>query len=154
MDLKMSPSSFFKPRFYELQEFLRKAEITREQLVDMAILIGTDFNPEGFEGIGPKKAYQLIKKYGSLDELISRRKIVWQFDVTPDEIRNIFLNPPITDNYTIEFKYPDVEGVMEFLIEEYNFSRKRVQKELNEALRKIETEFKGIKQASLSEFFQ
>jgi len=153
MDLKMSPNPFFKPRLYELDELLRKAEITREQLIDIAILIGTDYNPGGFEGLGPKKAYQLIRKYGSLNKLLELRKIKWNYDVPPEEIRQLFLDPPVTDNYKIVFKYPDVDGIIDFLVGEYNFSKKRVIKELNEALRRLESEFKGIRQAQLDIFF-
>ncbi|MCD6240643.1 flap endonuclease-1, partial [Candidatus Bathyarchaeota archaeon] len=51
------------PELIELNEFLSKHGISHEQLVDLAILIGTDFN-EGIKGIGPKKALKLIKTYG------------------------------------------------------------------------------------------
>ena len=151
MDLKMSPNPFFKPRYYELSEFLAKAGITREQLVDLAILLGTDYNPGGFEGIGPKTALMLIKKYGSIEKLIKMRKIVWNYDVPPSEIRNIFLNPPIREDYKIEFKDPDVQGVIKFLVDEYNFSKNRVMKELSETVKRLSLEKKG-KQASLDIF--
>ena len=152
MDLKLSPTPYVLPRFYELSEFLEKAEITLKQLIDIAILIGTDYSPEGFEGIGPKKAYNLIKKYKSIEELIKHRKIKWKYDIPPDTIRNIFLNPDVTDNYTIEFREPNVEKVIEFLVEEYNFSRKRVQKELEDALRGIKRIQLKLKQHTLDTF--
>ena len=38
---------------------------TREQLIDLAILIGTDYNP-GIRGIGPKKGLKLIQQHGDL----------------------------------------------------------------------------------------
>lgn len=49
---------------------MKELRITREQLIDIAILIGTDYNPGGVEGIGPKKAYTLIKKYGDAKEAL------------------------------------------------------------------------------------
>src|SRR2546429_7794984 len=42
--------------------------ITREQLIDLAILIGTDFN-EGIKGIGPKKALKLVSEFGSIENM-------------------------------------------------------------------------------------
>ena len=41
--------------FYELDKVLRQLDITREDLVDMGILIGTDFC-EGMKGVGEKTA--------------------------------------------------------------------------------------------------
>ena len=43
--------------------------ITGEQIIDIGILIGTDFNPDGFERIGPKTALKMIKEYGKLEDI-------------------------------------------------------------------------------------
>src|SRR5207249_10230945 len=53
-----------QPEEISLDATLASLGLTREQLVDMGLLIGTDFN-EGVKGIGPKKALALIKKHGS-----------------------------------------------------------------------------------------
>ncbi|MEM4441430.1 MAG: flap endonuclease-1, partial [Ignisphaera sp.] len=45
-----------KVEVIELDKLLKALSITREQLIDVAILIGTDYNPDGVEGIGPKTA--------------------------------------------------------------------------------------------------
>ena len=42
---------------------------TGEQIIDIGILIGTDFNPDGFERIGPKTALKMIKEYGKLEDI-------------------------------------------------------------------------------------
>jgi flap endonuclease 1 (EC 3.1.-.-) len=42
-----------KPELIELEDLLKKFGITREQLVDIGILIGTDYDPDGIKGIGP-----------------------------------------------------------------------------------------------------
>ena len=57
------------PEIIDLKEFLRINEITREQLVDIAILIGTDYNPDGFTRIGPKTAIKHIKKYNNIENI-------------------------------------------------------------------------------------
>jgi 5''-3'' exonuclease (including N-terminal domain of PolI) len=43
--------------------------LSREELIDVGILIGTDFNPNGFERIGPKTAMKLIKQHSRLEDI-------------------------------------------------------------------------------------
>lgn len=54
-----------EPEIIELEAALKKLSLTREQLVDLAILVGTDFNP-GIKGIGPKKGLKLIRERGDI----------------------------------------------------------------------------------------
>src|SRR2546427_5586709 len=51
------------PELIDNTVLLDHYRITREQLVDMAMLVGTDFN-EGIQGIGPKKALKLVSEFG------------------------------------------------------------------------------------------
>jgi len=135
MHWKIIHDPYLPAKLYTLDEFLEKLKLTREQLVDLAILLGTDFNPGGFKRIGPKTAYKLIKTYKSLDNLLRYGKIRWVWDVNPDEIRRIFLNPPVIDSYEIKFEEPDEEELISFLVEEHNFSPQRVKERLREAIR-------------------
>jgi len=126
------------PEIIELDQVLKELNITREQLVDIGILVGTDFNPEGVKGMGPKTALKLIKQYGSLEKLLPTLKEA-EFPVDPQRIREIFLNPTVTDNYKLTWKDPDIEGVVNFLCRERDFSEERVRKALKkmtEGLRK------------------
>jgi flap endonuclease-1 len=126
------------PEIIELDHVLKELNITREQLVDIGILVGTDFNPEGIKGIGPKTALKLIKQHGSLEKLIPTLKKA-EFPVEPQRIRKIFLNPKVTDNYKLTWKEPNIEGVVDFLCRERDFSEERVRKALKkmtEGLRK------------------
>src|SRR3989440_12078856 len=52
------------PELIKLSENLALLGISREQLVDLAILVGTDFN-QGVKGIGPKTALKLVREYNS-----------------------------------------------------------------------------------------
>jgi flap endonuclease-1 len=79
-----------KPEIIESNDLLRKLGITREQLIDMGILIGTDFN-DGIKGVGPKKAYQLVKKYGSLRNIPSIKIENYE------ERSNLVLDPEVFD---------------------------------------------------------
>lgn len=118
--MKMKP---LIPEIISLEETLKSLELTREQLVDIAILIGTDFN-EGVPGIGPKKAYRLIKKYGSI-ERIPEREIKSKIE-NLEEIRKIFLSPKVTDEYSTSILKPNVEKLREFL-RERDFSEKNIE---------------------------
>ena len=55
--------------YVSLSKFLKNLEINREQLVEMGILIGNDFYP-GIKGVGQKTALDLIKKYGSIENIL------------------------------------------------------------------------------------
>ncbi|GAG97575.1 unnamed protein product, partial [marine sediment metagenome] len=90
-------------------------------------------------GVGPKTALKLIKKHGSIEAVIPTLEDA-TFPAEPKIIREIFLNPKVTDNYKLEWKEPNVDGVVEFLCRERDFSEERVRK----ALTKMS---KGIKEA-------
>ncbi len=114
-----------KPEVVMLESNLKRLGITREQLVDIALLIGTDYN-EGVEGIGIKKAYKYIKVYNNIFKVLRVLKIQPKEPI--DEIREFFLNPPVTKDYEIKFEKPDEDKIIEFLCEEHDFSRERVEK--------------------------
>jgi len=127
------------PEIMKLDHVLKELEITRQQLIDVAMLVGTDFNPDGVKGVGPKTALKLIKKHGSIEEAVTELKDA-EFPVEPKRIRDIFLNPKVTDNYKLDWREPDVEGVVEFLCRERDFSEDRVRKALGKMT-------EGIKEA-------
>jgi len=114
-----------------LEPNLKNLEISHEQLVDMAILIGTDFN-DGIHGIGPKKSLKLIKEHGKIEKALEEIKS----DNKPnqkqiDEIRKIFLEPDVTDDYEIKWTEPNKEGVFKILCDGHQFRKERVEDILN-----------------------
>ena len=111
-----------KPEMILIQENLKRLEINREQLVDIGILVGTDYNP-GIKGIGPKTALKLIKKYGSLEVVMEKRGFTIEHY---QEIRDIFLHPPTTENYTLIWRDIDEVSLIQFLCDEHDFSKERV----------------------------
>jgi len=129
------------PEIVELDKVLKECEITYEQLVDIGILIGTDFNPEGVKGLGPKTALKLIKEHGSIENVLAHLKNA-EFPVDPQKIREIFLHPKVTDNYRIEWMEPDVEGVINFICGQRDFSEDRVKKALGKMQKGI-TKLRG-----------
>ena len=117
------------PEIIVLQKQLDAWQLTRPQLVDLAILVGTDFN-NGVKGIGPKKALRLLQAHGRIEDLPAE---VRDAAGDPSEVRDIYLHPAVTDEYSIQFGRPDVDGVIKFLCEERIFSRERVTTALERA---------------------
>jgi len=138
------------PEIIRLEDLLGELGITREQLIDIAILVGTDYNPKGVRGIGPKRAYELIKRHGSLEKALEFVKEA-EFPVDPSEIKRIFLEPEVTDDYELRWSEPDTEGVIAFLCGERDFSEIRVKKALDRALEALRRARK--KAVKLTEFF-
>ena len=83
------------PEIIETQKTLDALELTREQLVDVGILIGTDFNPNGFERIGPKTALKMIKQHSRLEDIPQIQEQLQELDF--QQIRKIFLNPEVAE---------------------------------------------------------
>ena len=137
-----------KTEVIDSEEFLRNLGISREQLVDMCILMGTDFNT-GIKGIGPKKALKLVRDNGDLESVL--RKIG---EDIPDyqEIRGIFLDYEGSDDYSVEHGPLDRRAVVDMLTS-YDFSADRV----NSALDRIESarkeEERKRKQKALDAWF-
>ena len=115
----------------------------------MGILVGTDYNPDGIKGIGPKTAFKLIKQYGNIDEAIPHIKNA-EFPHPVEEIKELFIKPRTTDDYVLDWSKPDVAGLIGVLCAEHNFSQQRVMS----AIEKIQKGFeqKGEK-TTLDRFF-
>lgn len=114
-----------KTEIIDLNTLLLTLGITREQLIDIAILLGTDYNPDGVKGVGPKTALKLIKSYGSLDKAL---KVLGthHFPVDPMRIRGFFLNPPVIREVSPTWSEPDETLVEEILVKQHDFSKDRV----------------------------
>jgi flap endonuclease-1 len=116
-------SRSLEPELMELDEILSNLMITREQLIDISILIGTDYN-ESVKGVGPKTALHLIRKHGRIEELPEDIRGEVKEDI--HSIRRQYLCPEIKKDYTLKFGGIDEEGLYEFLHEERSFSKERI----------------------------
>jgi flap endonuclease-1 len=135
-----------KPEAIELNEVLSSLGITREQLIIIGMLVGTDYNT-GIENVGPKKALKLVRENKTLEEVL--KKVEWKDETDPEEIFNFFLNPPVTRKYKIEFKQPNKEKIISFMVDEHDFSLERVEK----VVEKLQKAFSAGRQASLRGWF-
>jgi flap endonuclease-1 len=118
------------PELIDLPRMLAALGITRAQLIDLGLLVGTDFHP-GVKGIGPKKALALVQRHGAIEHMPS--KIREAFDVDLNRLRQIFLEPEVRDDYRVESKRCDVDSVVRFLCDEHAFGRERVMAALERA---------------------
>ena len=123
-----------KPEVIELEKVLKLLGISREQLIDIAILLGTDYNPEGVKGVGPKTALKLIRTHGNIEKALKALPTA-RFPVPPGEIKKLFLKPDVTDSYKLEWSEPEGSEVVSILVKEHDFSVERVKSAL-ERLRK------------------
>ncbi len=133
------------PELIVLDEFLTKHGISRNQLVDMSILIGTDFN-KGVKGIGPKIALKLIKEYNRLENFPNdiRSRIADHYE----EVRAIFLKPEVTSNYDTTTTSLKENDIYTFLCDEKGFSRIRVENAIN----RIKESFENVEQLNLGKW--
>ncbi|MFX0071456.1 MAG: flap endonuclease-1, partial [Candidatus Hermodarchaeota archaeon] len=122
--------------YVSLSKFLEFHGITREQLIEMGVLIGTDFFP-GVRGIGQHKALDLIKKYKSIDNILKQNVEIGanENELTSElvtQIKNIFLNPDLEKNYPkLVWSKINYEKIEELLVEQHNFSNQRVDNALD-----------------------
>jgi flap endonuclease-1 len=118
------------PELIDVQRMLDTLEITRPQLIDLGLLVGTDFHA-GIKGIGPKKALALVKRHGAIEQMSP--EIRDAFGPELDRLRQIYLEPEVRDDYDIATGRCDVDGIVRFLCDEHAFKRDRVVAALDRA---------------------
>ena len=124
-----------QPVYINLQKNLSNLGISLFQLVDIGILIGTDYFP-GVSGVGPKKALALIRKYKSLETLILKEYNKYDFgDLNPSiikKVRKIFLFPDVNEKIDNLLWNPvNKSRTFSLLCEEHHLNKERVEKSLN-----------------------
>jgi len=110
------------PELMDLEATLSKHDLTWEQLVDAAILCGTDFN-EGITGIGPKTAVSLLGEHGDLWGVLNARD---EHIEGADRIRELFLDPAVTDVDVDTDVGPDVAAAREYVVETWDVDPEEV----------------------------
>ena len=104
------------PELMELEATLERHGLSREELIDAAILVGTDFN-EGVHGVGPKTALSEIREHGDLWSVLEARG---EHIEGADRVRALFRDPDVTDDYAFETGLdPDVSAARAYVTEEW-----------------------------------
>ncbi len=138
------------PEMISLKESLEELSLTQDQLITLAILVGTDYNYGGIKGIGPKKALKLIKKHeDDFDAVFEEAKWSEHYDFEWKKIFELIKNMPVTDEYKVSFGQIDEEKIKKLLVERHEFSEERV----TNTLKKLEDAKKLQAQKGLNEFF-
>ncbi|ELY78227.1 flap endonuclease-1 [Natrinema pallidum] len=113
------------PELMDLEATLAQHDLTLEQLIDAAILIGTDFN-EGVSGIGPKTAISAITEHGDLWSALEARGDHVEHG---DRVRQLFRDPDVTDDYEFESTVdPDLEAAKSYVTDEWGVDAGEVER--------------------------
>ncbi|MFC7095961.1 flap endonuclease-1 [Halobaculum marinum] len=113
------------PELMDLQQTLADHDLTQEQLVDVAMLCGTDFN-EGVRGIGPKTALKAVKEHGDLFAVLEARDAEIP---NAERIREFFHSPPVTDDYDLDTQItPDVDAARAYVVDEWEVDPDEVER--------------------------
>lgn len=134
------------PEIIELGDALKTLGISREQLVILGMLVGTDYNPGGVSGIGPKRGLELVKEEKTLSRVMS--KVKWESEYGPEAIFDFFMNPPVEKKIDIKWSEPNPSEIKKILCDNHDFSEERV----NKAIERITTMKKKGVQANLFSF--
>ena len=122
------------PQVIELEKVLGELEINQEQLICLGILCGTDYNPGGVKGLGPKKSLKLIKEFKTKEKIFNAvgkdkyKKYSVEFDWK--EIYNEIEKPNIEKKVKIEFPIMDAAKIKKILLK-YEFSEERIDNQLS-----------------------
>ena len=137
-----------KPELIEFQKVLNELSVDKDQLICLAILVGTDYNPGGVKGLGQKRALEIVQKYRYPVEIFKYVSDKFDFIFDWQEIFKQFQEYKSEYIENIEFKKPNKEKIKQILLK-HDFSENRI----NSALQKLQQLEEAKKQKGLSDFF-
>jgi len=119
------------PISIDLDKNLKALNLSLFQLIDMSILIGTDFFP-GITGIGLKKAFELVKTHENIETIIKKQNENYDFSHLSNdkinEIRQIFLFPEVLSEISfLRWDIPNPSKIIELTCEDHTLNKERVE---------------------------
>lgn len=138
-----------EPELILLEEVISSMGITQEQLICLAMLVGTDYNPGGIKGIGPKTALKTVKEHKAPANIFAAVDWGKHFSYSWQEVYELFIKPNVTGAYGIKFSTINKAKLTELLCEQHDFSAQRVENQLAE----LEEQKTAKKQKGLGDFF-
>ena len=120
------------PELISLSENLGNLGINQQQLIALAMLIGTDFNGGGIKGIGPKNGLKMVRQYKEPGKIFEAAGWNDFFDLSWKEVYDLISGMPVTDSYDLAFSKVDREATLKLLCDGHDFSRERVEKAIGE----------------------
>lgn len=121
-----------RPELIELKTMLAALNISQEQLITLAMLVGTDYNYGGIKGIGPKKALKLVTEHTTPAAAFKAANWRDHFSTSWEDIYELFKHPAVTETYSLDWGGVNVNAVKKLLIDQHDFSAERVQKTLDD----------------------
>jgi len=113
------------PELMDLDATLDRHDLTWEQLIDVAILCGTDFN-EGVSGYGPKTSVKAITEHGDLWGVIEAEDIQVP---NADRIQDLFRDPPVSETPDLDLDIsPDIDAARTFVTETWEVDPDEVER--------------------------
>ncbi|PSP38435.1 flap endonuclease-1 [Halobacteriales archaeon QH_7_65_31] len=113
------------PELMDFAATLDEHDLTWEQLVDVGLLMGTDFN-DGIDGVGPKTAVALVRDHGDLWGALDARDAYIE---GAELIRELFLHPDVTDEASFDADIdPDMDAARAYVTEEWEVSADEVER--------------------------
>ena len=120
---------YIAPEMIVYEQVLNTLGIDADQLICLAILVGTDFNAGGVKGIGPKKALALVREKKYPIEIFRALEEQGRLDFNWQEVFEIFKKPNVLKEH-VRFLKLDEEKIKEILVRRHDFSMDRVENQL------------------------
>ncbi|MBU2523264.1 MAG: flap endonuclease-1 [Nanoarchaeota archaeon] len=134
------------PQMIELGKVMKELGLTREQLICLGILVGTDYNPRGIPGIGQKTALKIVKQHKTPEEIFDEIGKEHELNFDWKAIFALFMKPKVIKDYKIKFNPINEEKLKEILVERHEFGEERISAAVKRAIEmKRATEQKSIK---------
>ena len=135
-------------KMYELHKIKQRLNLSLNQIIVLAMLVGTDYNYGGVKGIGPKRGLNLLEKHGEdFETLFEKAKWDEHCKHSWKKVYKTIKDIPVKEDYTLSFSEPQYEKIPRFL-QKYDFSVESTKKTV-QSLKDART---GTVQTGLSEF--
>lgn len=135
-----------QPELVEREQVLAKLGISQEQLILLGMLVGTDYNPGGIKGIGPKKALKLVAEQVTAEKVFAQ--VSWEAETSWEDVLEFFKNPP-SEDVDIPSWRMQPEKLTDYLAKEHDFSQDRV----TSMIKRLQGAKKSQEQKGLGGFF-
>lgn len=137
------------PELIKLSDIYNTLGVDKSKLIALSMLVGTDFNPKGIKGIGPKTALKIVKESTSLDEIFQKAEWDAKCELDWKEIYKTFMEIPVTDDIDLTFHVINEDKLIEVLCEKHDFARPRVKN----TIEKIRKSQEKLAQKGLGDFW-
>jgi flap endonuclease-1 len=147
-----------RPEQVILKELLEELKLdNRDQLIMLGLLVGTDYNPGGIKGVGPITALKLVQKYSTPNSLFeyleTKYSLEKSFPHPPKGLLDYFRSPEIDEYAKFSFRLPQISKIKEFLVEERDFQKDRIEGALQRMISKKRKMKQKADQQALDRFF-